>query len=266
MRRLRALTAGIQLRQIEIDRHRHLDGPCCSISGGGGGSGWARDTTATASRSSDAVPERTCSMTFETRPCASTLKLTCGMPLRRRLRASKVILDAVQFAFHRALPRQFGLRVAVGVAVDRCGGLMRASAPAARRRWTRRHCASLLACSCGFGCDFCGGRCLARFFCAVTIFAFSARSRADPAVAAARGCAAADSACCTPSGSAFRRFNLRRPAHHHRRRWQYHRLQRRLRPVKQQHQRRVRRRASSRPRAQRGCGSSKGREGKTDLT
>ena len=89
MRRLRALTAGIQLRQIEIDRHRHLDGPCCSISGGGGGNGWARDTTATASRSSDAVPERTCSMTFETRPCASTLKLTCGMPLRRRLRASK---------------------------------------------------------------------------------------------------------------------------------------------------------------------------------
>ncbi|MEX0631516.1 hypothetical protein M8494_03115 [Serratia ureilytica] len=27
MRRLRALTAGIQLRQIEIDRHRHPDGP-----------------------------------------------------------------------------------------------------------------------------------------------------------------------------------------------------------------------------------------------
>ncbi len=60
-----------------------------------------------------------------------------------------------------------------------------------------------LACSCGFGCAFCGGRCSARFFCAVTIFALSARASLGRSgcCCCSAGCAAADSACCTPSGS-----------------------------------------------------------------
>ena len=60
---------------------------------------------------------------------------------------------------------------------------------------------------------------------------------------------------------AFRRFNLRRPAHHHRRRWQYHRLQRRLRPVKQQHQRRVRRQGEQQAARPARLRQFKGREG-----
>lgn len=121
-----------------------------------------------------------------------------------------------------------------------------------------------LACSCGFGCAFAGtvfGALLLRRhdFCFIgarqlgqirLLLLLSGLRRGGFRLLHAQR-----------QRLAFRRFNLRRPAHHHRRRRQYHRLQRRLRPVKQQHQRRVRRQGEQQAARPARLRQFKGREG-----